>query len=58
MEYHHTKTIDTQRRGVKLIFTGGHINLEVAFTGPNAILGLYKCDYSLTRRKEVDTAAG
>ena len=34
-------------RGVKLIFTGGHISLEVAFKGPNVILGLYKCNYSL-----------
>ena len=27
-------------RGVKLIFTGGHISLMVAFKGPNVILGL------------------
>ena len=30
----------------------------VAFKGPNAILGLYKCNYSLTRGKEFGTAAG
>ena len=33
-------------RGVKLIFTGDHISLVVAFKGPNVILGLYKCNYS------------
>ena len=42
-------------RGVKLMFTGGHISLEVAFKGANVILGLYKC-YSLTRGKELGTA--
>ena len=26
-----------QGRGVRLIFTGGHISLAVAFKGPNAI---------------------
>ena len=40
-------------RGVKLIFTGGHIHLMVAFKEPNVILGLYKCNYSLTRGKEL-----
>ena len=35
-----------QIRGVKLIFTGGHISLVVAFKGPCVILGLYKCNYS------------
>ena len=44
-------------RGVKLIFTGGHISLEVAFKGPNVTLGLYKCNYSLTRGKELGAAA-
>ena len=34
-------------RGVKLIFTEGHISLEVDFKGLNVILGLYKCNYSL-----------
>ena len=33
---------------VKLIFTGGHISLTVAFKELNVILGLYKCNYSLT----------
>ena len=36
-------------RGVKLIFTGGHISFTVAFKRPKVILGLYKCNYSLTR---------
>ena len=39
-------------RGVKLIFTRGHISLTVTFKGPNVILGLYKCNYSLTWGKE------
>ena len=38
-------------RGVKLIFTGGHISLTIAFKGLNVILGLY--NYSLTRGKEL-----
>ena len=45
-------------RGVKLIFTGGHISLAVAFKGLNVILGLYKCNCSLTRDKELSAAAG
>ena len=45
-------------RGVKLIFIGGHISLVVAFKGPNVILGLYKCYYSLTRGKDLGTASG
>ena len=45
--------------GVKLIFSGGHhISLTVAFKGLNAILALYKCNYSLTRVKELSAAAG
>ena len=44
--------------GVKLIFTGDHISLVVAFKGPNVILGLYKCNYSLTRGKELGAASG
>ena len=44
--------------GVKLIFTWGHISLTVALKGLNVILGLYKCNYSLTRGKELGTAAG
>ena len=48
----------TSRRGIKLIFNRGHISLTVAFKGPNVILGLYKCNYSLTRGKEPGTAAG
>ena len=45
-------------QGVKLIFTGGHIGLAVAFKGPNVILGLYKCNYSLTSMWELDAANG
>ena len=44
-------------KGVKFIFTRGHISLSVAFKGPHVILGLYKCNYSLTRGKELGTAA-
>ena len=35
---------------------GGHINLMVAFKGLNVIFGLYKCNYSLTRGKELSAA--
>ena len=45
-------------RGVKLIFTGGHISLVVAFNEPSIILGLYKCNYSLTVKQELGAAAG
>ena len=45
-------------RGVKLIFTRGHISPAVAFDGPNVIFGLDKCNYSLTRGKELGTATG
>ena len=38
----------TYGRRVKLIFTGGHISFVVAFKGLNVVLGLYKCNYSLT----------
>ena len=44
-------------RGVKLIFIRGHINLTVAFKGLNVLLRLYKCNYSLTKGKELGTAA-
>ena len=44
--------------GVKLIFTRVHISLEIAFKGLNVILGLYKCNYSLTRGKELGAATG
>ena len=43
--------------GVKLIFTGGHISLTVAFKGPNVILGLYKYNSPLTSGKDLGTAA-
>ena len=43
-------------RGVKLIFTRGHISLIVTFKGPNVILGLYECNYSLPGGKELSTA--
>ena len=43
---------------VKLILTGAHVSLTVAFKGPNEILELYKCNYSLTRGKELGAATG
>ena len=47
------------RSGVLNSFSpGGHISLEEAFKGPNVILGPYKCNYSLTRVKELGAAAG
>ena len=45
-------------KGLKLIFTRGYISLAVAFKGPNINLGLYMCNFSLTRGKELSTAAG
>ena len=45
--------INDIEQGVKLIFTRGHISITVAFKGRNVILGLYKCDYSLARGKEL-----
>ena len=45
-------------RGVKFIFTRGQISLAIAFKGPNVILGLYKCNYSLTRGKELGADTG
>ena len=54
----HPKFISLLIRGVKLIFTGSHISLAVAFKGLNVILGLYKRNYSLTRGKELSAAAG
>ena len=47
------KPLYHQGRGVTLTFTGGHISLAVAFKGPNVILGLYICNYSWTRGKEL-----
>ena len=44
-------------RDVKLFFTGGHISIKVAFKGPNIILGLYKCNYSLIAKRELGAAA-
>ena len=40
-------------RGVKVIFTRGHVSLAVAFKGLKVSFGLYKCYYSLTRGKEL-----
>ena len=45
-----------QTRGVKLIFTGSHISLTVAFEGTNVILGLCKCNYSLIVKQELSPA--
>ena len=47
-----------QGRSVKLMFTRGHISLEVAFKGQNRSLGLYKCNYSLIVKRELGTSAG
>ena len=44
--------------GVSNIFTRGHMSLEVASKGLNVILGLYKCNYCLTRGNELGAAAG
>ena len=57
----HTKLFTLHRlfcRGVKLMFTGSHISLLVAFKGPDVILGLYKCNYSLTVKLELGAALG
>ena len=46
------------RAGVSNSFSlGGHTSLVVAFKGLNVILGLYKCNYSLTKGKELSVAA-
>ena len=45
-------------RDVKLIFTGGHISLAIAFKELNVILGLYKCNYSSTIKQELSAVAG
>ena len=47
-----------EARRIKLVFTGSRISLEVAFKGLNVILGLYKCNYSLTSGKELGAVAG
>ena len=39
-------------------FHWGHISLVVAFKEPNVILGLYKCNYSLTVKQELGAATG
>ena len=57
-QYTHTNTHTVYSRGVKLIFTRGHISLTVAFKGLNVILRLYKRHYSLTVKGELGTAAG
>ena len=46
----------TLSRRVKLLFTRGHISLKVVLKGPNVILGLYKCNYSLTVKRELSAA--
>ena len=52
------KNTALSNRGVKLIFTGGHISLAVAFKWPNVTLGVDKCNYSLTVKRELCAAAG
>ena len=44
-------------QGCHTHFPRGHISLGVAFKGPNVILGLCKCNYSLARGKELSGAA-
>ena len=44
-------------KGCQTHFTGGHVNLAVAFKGLNVILGLYKCNYSLTVKRELGAVA-
>ena len=60
LQFNYVKSLLTLERqcktGVKLIFTGGHVNLVVAFKGPNVTLGLCTCNYSLTRGKELGAA--
>ena len=51
-----TSTFLTLNRGVKLIFTKSHVSLAVTFKEPNIILGLYKCNYSLTVKRELSAA--
>ena len=45
-------------QAVKLILTGGHVSLAVAFKGPNVTLGLCTHNYSLTRGKELALPLG
>ena len=45
-------------RGGKLIFTRGHNSLAVAFKRPNVMLGMHKCNYSLTVQRELIAATG
>ena len=43
-------------QGCQTRFHQGHVSLEVAFKGPNVILGLYKCNYSLIVKWELGAA--
>ena len=52
-----SRSASLHTRAVKLIVTGGHISLAVAFKGPNVILGLWKCNYSLAVKQELGAAA-
>ena len=45
-------------QGYQTHFHQGHISLEVAFKALNVLLGLYKCNYSLTVTRELSAAAG
>ena len=51
-------TLILEARGDKLIFTRVHISLAVAFKGLNVILGLYKCNYPLTIKRELGITTG
>ena len=44
----HILALYTLSQGCQTHFHQSHISLEVALKGPNVILGLYKCNYSLT----------
>ena len=52
----HQSTHTLYNKGVKLICTGGHLSLAFAFKGTNVISGLYKCNYTLTVKRELGAA--
>ena len=54
MSVYGINTAQLNTSGVSNSFSpGGHISLVVAFKRLNVILGLYKCNHSLTRDKEL-----
>ena len=44
-------------QGCQTDFHGGPHQPHGAFKGPNVILGLYKCNYSLTVKRELGAAS-